>query len=70
MPGNIKYMPFNKKNLQNQEKVLHTIGSVVSANSSSWVSFLGSLCYTMSLENTNPAVKKSGNNLQRNSSKK
>ena len=62
MPGKIKYMCFNKK-LQNQAKILHTIGLVLSINSSSCVSLL----YYKS-EKRNPAVKKSGNNFQRNAS--
>ena len=47
------------KELQNQVKILHTNGLVVSTNSSSWVSFFGSLCYTTILEKRNPVVKKS-----------
>ena len=39
MPGKIKYMCFNKK-LQNQAKILHTIGLVLSIDSSSCVSLL------------------------------
>ena len=58
------------KKLQNQEKILHKIGLVVSTNSSSRVSFFGSLCYITSPEKRNPAMKKSGNNLQRNALKK
>ena len=50
MPGKIKYMCFNKK-LQNQAKILHTIGLVLSIDSSSCVSLL----YYKS-EKRNPAL--------------
>ena len=67
MPGKIKYMCFDKKNLQNQAKILHTVGLVLSTNSSCCVFFRLSMLYYKS-EKGNPAVKKSGNNLQRNAS--
>ena len=66
----IKYMCFNKRNCRIKQKMLNIIGLVVSINSSSRASFFGSLCYTTSPEKNIPAVKKSGNNLQRDASKK
>ena len=58
-----------KKIAESSKKILHTIGLVVSTNSSSWVSFFGSLSYTSSQEKRNSAAKKSENNLQRSALK-
>ena len=56
--------------MQNQAKILQKISLVVSTNSSGWVTFFRSLCYTASSEKRNPVVKKGRTNLQRNASKK